>query len=297
MSDISYKQQNLGCITASKLKTFIKSPEAYYLEYIKEVEIEREDKKAFIIGTAFDDFLSYWPIFFHEKYYVDHGYTISELTEKLLEQWKELTGKEKKDELLKCFYWDVENKVKLTKADFENIEKMVWEASRQPLWDITGEYEHQVVIECLYRGKMKLRGRLDRLSLEKKLIRDYKTTANLKNFSFDLSSKFGYETSMAFYHILVKIVHWVDCDVILDVVQSWGKHQSEVFCYQKERMEREASETIIPALDRVLALTEEFEKTGDESIWVERPQNRYELFELDTYPLLESGKQTLITYL
>lgn len=59
MSSQSYIERNRGYVTASKLKTFIKSPEAYYLEYIKEVPLEREDSNAFILGTAFDDHLSY----------------------------------------------------------------------------------------------------------------------------------------------------------------------------------------------------------------------------------------------
>lgn len=59
MSSLSYIERNREFVTASKLKTFIKSPEAYYLEYIKEVAIEREDSAAFILGTAFDDALTY----------------------------------------------------------------------------------------------------------------------------------------------------------------------------------------------------------------------------------------------
>lgn len=72
----------------------------------------------------------------------------------------------------------------------------------------------------MYKGKLKLRGTLDRLSTEKGMIRDWKTTSALKNFTFELSGKYGYEISMAFYYALVKMIRGVDCDVYLDVVQS-----------------------------------------------------------------------------
>lgn len=94
------------------------------------------------------------------------------------------------------------------------------------------------------------------------------------------------------------MIRKVDCDVILDVVQSSGRFQSEVFQYQKERMEQVLAETIFPALDRLLEMTLEWEATGDEAVWTStKTENRYELFDLDTYPLLESGKQTSISYI
>lgn len=48
------------------------------------------------------------------------------------------------------------------------------------------------------------------------------------------------------------------------------------------------SDTIIPALDRLLEMTTQWEETKDESIWKISPENRYELFDLETYPLLET---------
>jgi hypothetical protein len=108
---------------------------------------------------------------------------------------------------------------------------------------------------------MKLRGTLDRFSLDKKMIRDFKTTANLKDFTFKLADKFGYDISMAFYYTLAKVAYDESCDVILDVVQTSGHFQSEVFQYQKERMEQTLQETIIPAMDRLIELTREWEET------------------------------------
>lgn len=298
MSSLSYIEKNRGRITASKLKTFIKSPEAYYLQYIKEVQTEDEPSRALILGTAFDDFLTYGPVEFNKKYFLDEGLTVAGLVEKCFERGLAPTGKEKKEELLFMAYGDVSKKIRLTEEEGNKVRGMMAEGVRQPLWDIHGAYDKQKTIEGMYKGKLKLGGTLDRFSKDRGLIRDYKTTGNLKNFSFELASKFGYEISMAFYFALAKMVEGVECDIYLDVVQSSGVYQSEVFCYTKEKMNMVLVETIFPALDKLFEMTEEFEKTGDENIWKNASCSpRYELYDLDTYPILEGGLQTSISYL
>lgn len=207
-----------------------------------------------------------------------------------------LTGKEKKSDLAKMLYGDIENKIRLTATQSISLAGMLHEANRQPLWDLNGQYEKQVVIEGMYKG-MKLRVTLDRLGLDRKLIRDYKTTANLKNFTFELAAKYGYDSSMAFYFALVKMIKNVECDVILDVVQSTGNYQSEVFMYQKEVMNNVLVETIFPALDRLASMTAQWLETGDEAVWLVETEQRYQLFELSTYPMLETGKQRVISYI
>jgi len=102
---------------------------------------------------------------------------------------------------------------------------------------------------------------------------------------------------MAFYYALVKIHHDVECDVILDVVQSSGVYQSEVFMYQKEQMNAVLQDTIIPALDKLVDLHAKWNETGDEAIWMEKTEDRYKLFDLPTYPILETGLQTSISYI
>lgn len=104
MSSLSYIERNRNCITASKLKTFIKSPEAYYKQYIKEVAMTKESSRAFTLGTAFDDALSYGAIEWNKKYFFDDGLTVLELVEKCFSMGIAPTGKEKKDELLRMVY-------------------------------------------------------------------------------------------------------------------------------------------------------------------------------------------------
>lgn len=297
MSSLSYIERNRWVLTASKLKTFIKSPEAYFKQYIQEVSIDKESSRAFTLGTAFDDALSYGAIEWNKKYFVDDGLTVAELVEKCFSMGMAPTWKEKKDELLRMAHGDIDSKTRLTASEWESIRGMLSEATRQPLWDIYGDYEKQAVIEGMYKGKLKLRGTLDRLSIEKGMIRDWKTTSALKNFTFELSGKYGYEISMAFYYALVKMIRGVDCDVYLDVVQSSGVYQSEVFCYQKERMHTVLIDTIIPALDKLLEMTEDWEASGDCEIWKVQPANRYELFDLETYPILETWIQTQISFI
>ena len=102
---------------------------------------------------------------------------------------------------------------------------------------------------------------------------------------------------MAFYYALVKIQHDVECDIILDVVQSSGVYQSEVFMYQKEQMNAILSSTIIPALDKLLELHAKWNETGDEAVWMEKTEDRYKLFDLPTYPILDTALQTSISFI
>lgn len=147
MSSLSYIERNRGVVTASKLKTFIKSPEAYFKQYIQEVSIDKETSRAFTLGTAFDDALSYGAIEWNKKYFVDDGLTVVELVEKCFSMGIAPTGKEKKDELLRMAYGDIDTKIRLTASEGESIRGMLSEATRQPLWDIHGDYEKQAVIE------------------------------------------------------------------------------------------------------------------------------------------------------
>lgn len=119
---------------------------------------------------------------------------------------------------------------------------MIREAQRQTLWQSDSSYESQKEITVTYSlpkvdYKLSLKGTLDRFSLEKGLIRDFKTTNKLDSFAYDLSSKYGYDFQMAFYYTLVHAAHDVQCDMILDVVQTTYPYPSKVFGYPKSRLE------------------------------------------------------------
>lgn len=291
-----YIQYNRGFVTASKLKEFIKSPEAYFRKYVLETPLAEKERKAFLIGTAFDDYLSYGKDFFFNKYFIDAWMLVADMVRECGERGIIVENKETKDSLTKKLFGDVSQKIRLTAGDGETILSMIAEAQRQPLWDLQGEYEPQKEVSAIFKDTLKLKGRLDRFSLEKKMIRDYKTTSDVTKFQGELASKFGYEISMAFYYILVKIAHGEECDVILDVVQSSSPYASEVFGYSKDRLEMIIGSTIIPTLDVLKQMTDMWEETGDETIWTQ-PVDRHALFYLDAYPILETAKQTDITFI
>lgn len=68
MSSKSYLDQNRGFFTASKLKCYKKNPEEYYLQYVKEVHVEKNERH-FIIGTAFDDLVTYRQVYGMNRVY------------------------------------------------------------------------------------------------------------------------------------------------------------------------------------------------------------------------------------
>lgn len=293
----NYIENNRWYITASKLKDFMKSPEAYYIKYIKEAEIDREDTRSFRIGTAFDFLMCYGMDEYSKKYYIDRGETVLELVKKLSDSGINITGKEKKDELVGMIYGDISEKTRLTEAEGDTVMSLYLEALRQPLWDNNWNYEVQKTVTAAYKGTLKLKGTLDRFSLEQSKIRDFKTTADLSRFQYDFADKFGYNISMAFYFALVKIAYDVECDVILDVVQTAKPYPSEVFEYSKNKLTMLFNGFILPELDKLHALHTVWEATGDESVWTRKPTDRRDLYSLDAYSQMSTAVQETITFM
>jgi len=67
---LPYITRNAGFITSHKLKAFLRCPWCYEKKYIKGVPDRTEDdeKDAFVIGQAFDDFITEGPDYFASKY-------------------------------------------------------------------------------------------------------------------------------------------------------------------------------------------------------------------------------------
>lgn len=291
-----YIERNRGFVTASKLKTFMTSPEAYFRQYVLEQPLEEKDSKSLTIGTAFDDLMCFGSDFFYQKYWIDSGMTVADMVKELWERGVLVESKESKESLQKKMYWDISGKVRLTGLEWETVLRMAIEAHRQPLWETGAEYEVQKEVVATYKN-LKLKGTFDRFSAEKKLIRDYKTTADLSRFEWELASKFMYEISMTFYYTLAKVALDLECDVILDVVQNCWKKPSHVFGYHRDRLDIILGWQIIPALDTLNDMTTRWEETKDDSIWMKPVSDRKELFNLDAYSLLETAKQADITYI
>ena len=265
-----YVEKNRWYITASKLKYFLTYwPEAYYHKFVLEEKSEEENKDYYITWTAFDDLLSYWKDFFFDNYYIDEWLLKDDLIEMCKNLWLDTSWRI--EDLRKRIYWD---KVKLTKAQGEQIVWMYNEAMRQPLVDLWNpNYEKQKTIECKFEW-MKLRGTLDRLSLKDNMIRDWKTSGQFQNFEYNLETTFDYILSMSFYYVLVKVQYNQECDVILDV---FGKNKPYPYMWyklDKPRLLSSLENKIIPWLR---ALRECMKKDKRESIYPIDfvTQNRY----------------------
>ena len=294
-----YLEKNRGFITASKLKYFLTfGPEAYYWKFVKEYILEDAEKDYYVVWTAFDDLVSYWEEYFFDKYYIDEGL----LKEDLVRRCEELglnTGW-KVEDLRERLYW---SKIKLTKLQGDNVFGMYNEIKRQPLvefWDPT--YKAQVDIECEFEW-LKLKGTLDRLSLEKKIIRDWKTSGQFQSFEYNLETTFDYILSMAFYYVLVKVNYNIDCDVVLDVL---GKNKPFPYMWyklDKPRLLSSLETKIIPGLRAMKECYDKNEWKSVHPIWYVT-QNKYwdiieyhawdpiartKLMECEYYPYLEGS--------
>lgn len=284
-----YIEENRGFITASKLKTFLKSPEEFYLLYIKEEKPPYEkEKKAFKIWTALDDYLSYWKKAFEEKYFFDEWLLKAQLVERLETDWVDCKWL-KVDELKRLYYWDVSNKIKLSDQEYQDILWMINELKRQPIFDINWKYENQKTFIWKYKN-LQLKGTLDRFWVD--TIRDYKTTGDICKFIWDWESKLKYDISMSFYWILVSCATGQKPELILDVVQSSAPYPFRSYKIPKDKIWQVVNQTIIPALDTLDRMMTAWELTKDESIWKVKTKDFYELAKDEIYPLMSTTIQT-----
>lgn len=265
MASKTYIQENDWYITASKLKCFLRNPQEYYLQYVKKVELEEgdEEKRHFVVWTAFDDLVSYWEEFFLNKYYIDEGLLVDELKAKLTEKYGEFVeGNEiKKLKLpeLRFYYYKLweNDKIRLTEKEGRDIMGMYREVKRQPIADYWNDwYEKQKVIIASYKN-LKLKGTLDRFSEQDKIIRDWKTTGRFDSFEYDMEETFDYVMSMAFYFILAKIEYDIDCDVILDVVHKNAPYQFVSYKLDKQVLLHRTVNKIKPWLEALIKAYEE----------------------------------------
>ena len=265
-----YLDKNRWFITASKLKYFLTfGPEAYYYKFVKELILEENEKDYYLVGTAFDDLVSYWEEYFFDKYYLDEGLLKDDLIKRCEELGLNTNGKV--EDLRMRLYWD---KIKLTQLQWEQVFGMYNEIKRQPLvewWD--SSYQSQVDIECEFEW-MKLKGTLDRLSLEKKIIRDWKTSWQFQSFEYNLETTFDYILSMAFYYVLVKVNYNIDCDVVLDVLGKQKPYPYMWYKLDKPRLLSSLENKIIPGLRAMKECYEKDEWKSVHPIWYVT-QNKY----------------------
>jgi hypothetical protein len=87
---------------------------------------------------------------------------------------------------------------------------------------------------------------LDRFSLKRKEIRDYKLVADVSKFATDYMGPAGFDYffSAAFYFLLVQEKYGASCDVLFDVVDKTKSGASTMFYI--------SADTLRPHVDRVV---------------------------------------------
>ena len=289
-----YIIKNRGYITASKLKMFEKSPEAYFIKYILEMPLpadEEDEKTALKLGTAIDDYISYWELEFYKKYHVQEKKLLKpDLVALCEEQGLDPTGTVSvlEDRLFG-------DKIKLTAWESKKLFGMLNEWKRQPLFDYNGDYKTQEVVTVKYKW-LKLKATLDRLGIVKKLLRDMKTTNNLSKFIFQVWD-YGYEFSMSFYNILCKFAYNEDFMVILDACQSTAPYPSCSYVMPPETIANTAKNRVMPVLDKIAEFHKKWSETQDPKIWLEGKWSREATYSLDAYSKMETSLQTEFEYL
>lgn len=290
----SYIEENRWYITASKLKEFMKSPEQFFLKYIKELPSPKDsDERHFILWTAIDDFISYWELEFHKKYFIDEWLTIAETTERLISIWIDPIVLKwlKAPDLKEMLYWDISSKIRLTAWEWQTVLGCVRELNRQPLFNKDWWYECQKTFIWTYKG-LKLKWTLDRYKTGE--LRDTKSCASISSFIWDWKEKFWYDVSMSFYWVLVWKATGDKPETILDVVQKTFPYASRIYKIPTEQIIATAEHTIIPALDTLDAMMTAWNETKNEDLWKVRQIDFAKLSSCDMYPIMESALQETI---
>lgn len=193
---LTYLERNRGLITAHKLMAFERCQWCYEKEFIDEKPNVKNDKEAFVMGSAFDDFLTEGKVFFEEKYEV-----VARRDEKTRELFM---GKEL-----------------LSKSNSEMLFNMIKEYRAQPLFS---QAPKKKIVLAMYKGLI-LKIELDDIDDENRLMRDIKTAANIVTFYKEMArfnEKFigrsKYLFQMSFYFFVLSLTLEKEYGAVLQVV-------------------------------------------------------------------------------
>ena len=287
-----YVEDNRGYITASKIKLFMKSKEAYKKVYVDEVDTSfLKESKSLENGTIVDSYIL-TPQQFAQDYAILEGTKKDDLIRQCLEQNIPVEKSDKVDDLKAKL---VGNKQVLTDWEVDMVKGIEAELKRQPLFDFFGKTENQKEIIVEYKG-FKLKAKMDRLDLENKKIRDLKTSKDIEyrpmidmskmEYSLINSDEYQYGFQLSFYAVLCYIQYGEWFDGILDCVKTSGNYAYEAYFYHKDTLKRIASSILFPVLDELIACHQNWDFGEDE----ER-NSRGELLNERYYPILDSAIQ------
>lgn len=286
-----YIVKNRWYHTCSKHKLYMQSKEAYKKVYIDEVDISFLSESTSLRKWDMLDKFILTPDKFDSEYSIPAGkWTISDLKDECLKRNIPIDPKDKKEDLESKLYWNTEV---ITKTEYQMLLSMDSELKRQPLFDYNWEYQKQVELIVEYNG-IKLKWSIDRLSVEKWLIRDLKTTSdmqynpwNSKTYFEDKltqNDQYEYWLQLAWYFMLVYIHSWKECTWIIDAVSSTWNYAYEAYSYSPKVLKQIMVTKLFPTLDQFIIDTKN--NTFVDDVLERGPiiNNRY-------YPILDSAIQ------
>lgn len=289
----SYVERNRWYITKSKLSMYMKSKEWYKKIYVDEIDTSIiKDSPSLEKWTMIDEYVL-TPEQFEQNYAVPAwAGRKADLIQACNERSIPVDKSDKVDDLKAKLYG---NRKVITAWEAEMLEWVRRELERQPLFDYHGNYEAQKELIVEYRGQ-KLKGTLDRLSLEKWLIRDLKTVGKDLEFSpyHDMTrfedklihnDQYQYWLQLAWYWMLCKINYGKEMQGIIDAVKPSGNYAYEAYVYTIPTLKMIANDVLFPALD---SLIDDIEKDS----WEDYPEVRKTLINDRYYPLLDGAIQT-----
>lgn len=237
----SYVEKNRNYITSHKLKDFVEDQWTFFLKYIQEAVPPYQERNpdwdkenpAFIVGQAVDDVLTFGWEYFNENYaIVSKKVNVNESILKAEDDLARIKDKSCKTALknmtkIKTLRSMV-GKKQITLELFRTVKECVHEAKSQTLF-YNDKYKKAELIYTFAGLSIPLKGELDFLSDDKKVIRDLKTCADIEKFHPDV-----YIWQMAFYHWLVEELYGIQAEVFLDVIEkpTGARPFSRSRCYQ-----------------------------------------------------------------
>lgn len=286
----SYVEANRDYVTSSKLKTYMQSKEAYDKVFRQEVDTSfLWESKALENGTMVDQYIL-TPEEFEKNYAIPTWTLKADLVRACEERWIYVWTKDTVKDLQYKLYWE---KQVLTAWEYQMLEWIKRELQRQPLFDFNWGYEAQKELVVEYKW-FKLKWTLDRVSVEKKMLRDLKTSKDVEYSAWkDMTyfedaliqnDQYQYWLQIAFYRILCKIHYWEEFDCVIDAVKTTGNYAYEWYIYYAPTIKKIALQILFPALDALI------EDTKNDNFVDERDE-RGEIINNRYYPILDSAIQ------
>lgn len=286
-----YVVDNRWFITNSKIKLYMASKEAFKKVYVDEVDTSMiEDWEALKRWDMVDKYVLTRDIFDKEFAFPAWKWLKDDLAKACLTLWIPVLKWDRVSDLEAKLYGN-----KTVLPDWEK-KLLLWiyrELERQPLYDMEWKYEHQKELIVEYKW-YKLKAKLDRLWLERDLIRDLKTCKDVEYNHYNSMTKmehnlntfdeYWYWFQLARYAILVYIHKNKRYDGVIDAVKTTWNYAYESYFYHSDTLKRIAHNKIFPVLDALIADIEN-------NTFVDELNERGEIINNRYYPILDAWLQ------